>query len=362
MATHKEQPRVSLKMLAEYLGLSQGTVSMALSPGVDSTGVAKKTKERVLKAAAELNYRPNYHARSLSSGRSHTIGVILPTISEGYYSALLSSIEVQLMAADYFFFVASHRWDRALLGRLPANLLSRGAEGLIFINTPCDAELSLPSVRIGGSKPHRNSTNLCLDEERGTWLALEHLYSLGHRQIAFIRGEPESTATLERWAGIRKAARTLGLKIDPQLTLQLQLGGSRGAARYSHVGYEAASELMAHNRPFTALLAYNDATAIGAMRAFQDAGRRVPAEISVVGYDDIPAAEYERPALTTVRQPLESMGALATRVLLEAIGGKPEPDRLLVAPELRVRASTGPAPVSAMAPRPPRKRVAALAV
>lgn len=337
---NKPKKTVSLKFLAEHLGLSQGTVSMALSPDVESTGVALKTRERVLKAAAEYNYRPNHFARSLSIGRSNTIGVIVPAISEGYYSTLIASIELHLLETEYFFFVTSHRWNRSLLERLPQTLMRRGVEGLVLINTVFDHDLGLPSVRIGGRKPHENATNLCLDEERGTRLALEHLYQLGHRQIAFMRGEQESTATAERWAGIRKAAKALGLKIDPDLTIQLELGDERGSARYGYVGYHAANELLARRRPFTALFAYNDSTAMGAMRAFQSVGLRVPDDISVVGYDDIPASEYERPSLTTVHQPLDKIGMLSSSVLLEAIQGKAQPPLILVEPEMRIRAST----------------------
>ena len=336
--TRQREP-VSLKSLAAQLGLSQGTVSMALSPGAESTGVAAKTRERVLKAAAEMKYRPNYHARSLSSGRSKTIGVIVPAISEGYYSTLIAGIEERLLAEDYFFFVTSHRWKADLVERLPDMLAHRGAEGLLLINTMIDHGLSLPTVRIGGSKPQQNSTNVSLDEQRGTRLALEHLVSLGHEKIAFFRGERESTATAERWAGIRKAARALGVKVDPALTVQLELRENQPSAQDGGIGYQAARELMQRKVPFTALMAYNDSTAIGAIRAFQDAKLRVPQDISVIGYDDIPAAEFERPALTTVHQPLQKIGSMAAMVLLEAIGGKAQPPQILIEPELAIRAS-----------------------
>ena len=340
MTRTKHSKPVSLKFLAEHLGLSQGTVSMALSANVDATGVALKTRERVLKAAARFQYRPNHHARSLSKGKSNTIGVIVPAISEGYYSTIISSIETHLLEQDYFFFVTSHRWNHELLDRLPELLMSRGAEGIILINTTLDRDLPVPTVRIGGTKRHERSTNVCLNEERGAQLALEHLYRLGHRDIAFVRGEKESTATKARWEGIMRSAGQMSVRVRPELTIQLELGSWRAAARYGYVGYHAANELLAHRVPFTALFAYNDSTAIGAIRAFRDAGLRVPEDISVVGYDDIPSAEYERPALTTVRQPLDKMGQLAAEVLLRAIEGDSQPNRILVEPEMVVRSST----------------------
>lgn len=335
----KTQPSIGLKALAEHLGLSQGTVSMALSPEAESTGVAAKTRERVLKAAAELNYRPNYHARSLSRGRSYTVGVVVPTISDGYYSTLIAGIEQHLLEKDFFFFVTSHRWNRERMENLPLALANRGVEGIILVNTTLDHDLQLPSVRIGGPKLYPNSTNVRPDEELGTRLALEHLVSLGHREIAFFRGEPESTATEERWEGIRKAARALHIKVDPSRTVQLNLEGIRATAGDSWVGYSAAQELLRRKVSFTALVAYNDSTAIGAMRAFRDAKIRVPEDVSVIGYDDIPSAQYERPALTTVHQPLQRMGAESAELLLARIAGRRVRSEILIEPTLIVRES-----------------------
>jgi DNA-binding LacI/PurR family transcriptional regulator len=335
----KKQPSIGLKALAEHLGLSQGTVSMALSPEAKSTGVAAKTRERVLKAAEELNYRPNYHARSLSRGRSYTVGVMVPAISDGYYSTVIAGIEQYLIEKGYFFFVTSHRWNQERVESLPVALANRGVEGIILVNTTLDQELQLPSVRIGGPKLYPNSTNVRLNEEIGTRLALEHLVSQGHREIAFFRGEPESTATEERWEGIREAARGLRIKVEPSRTVQLNLDGLQASAGDSWVGYSAAQELLRRKVSFTALLAYNDSTAIGAMRAFRDAKIKVPEDVSVIGYDDIPAAQYERPALTTVHQPLQQIGAESAEILLARIAGKRVKSEILIEPTLIVRSS-----------------------
>jgi DNA-binding LacI/PurR family transcriptional regulator len=335
----KAPPSIGLKALAEYLGLSQGTVSMALSANAESRGVAAKTRERVFKAAEELNYRPNYHARSLSRGRSYTIGIMVPAISDGYYSTLIAGIEQYLIEHNYFFFVTSHRWNKERMEQLPVALANRGVEGIILVNTTLDHALQLPSIRIGGPKLYPNSTNVRLDEQLGTKLALEYLAELGHRDIAFFRGEPESTATEERWDGIRQAARELRIKVEPSRTVQLDLDGGRASAGDSWVGYAAAQELLRRKVSFTALLAYNDSTAIGAMRAFRDAKIKVPEDVSVIGYDDIPAAQYERPPLTTVHQPLQQMGAESAEVLLARIDGKRVKSEILIEPTLIVRNS-----------------------
>lgn len=338
----KKSRPIGLKQLAEKLGLSQGTVSMALSPASESTGVAAKTRERVRRAAAELNYSPNYHARTLSSGRSYTVGIMVPAISEGYYSTLIEGIEMFLMEANYFFLVTSHRWKADMIEKLPEAMMNRGAEGLIVVNTALHQDVNLPTVRIGGALPHPNSTNVRLDEVRGTRMALEHLVSLGHRDIAFFRGEPESVATEERWAGIRKAARELRIKVDPKRVVQLKIERGKSTAGNAWIGYNATEELLARKVPFTALLAYNDSTAIGAMRALQDSRLRVPEDVSVIGYDDIPAAEYERPSLTTIRQPLQKMGAISAEVLVKRIEGRHAAAEILIEPELVARKSTRP--------------------
>jgi len=331
---------VSLRFLAEQLGLSQGTVSMALSPGALTSGVAAKTRERVLKAAAELNYQPNHHARSLSMGRSYTVGVIMPAISEGYYATLIAGIEERLLDSGYFFFFTSHHWNEELVERFPQELIRRGCEGLILINTTTSASYSVPYVKIGPGEGNGRYTNVCLDEERGTRLALEHLVALGHRNIAFFQGDSESASTEARWSGIQKAAKALKIEIRPQLTVRLELGDKRPSAQDGGIGYRAALELLERQHPFTALLAFNDSSALGAMRAFQFSGRRVPEDISVVGYDDIPSSANERPALTTVHQPIQRIGSISADILLKAINGEVQERTILIEPHMVVRAST----------------------
>jgi DNA-binding LacI/PurR family transcriptional regulator len=334
----KRHTPVNLKYLAEWLGLSQATVSMALSRSAESSGVALKTRERVRSAATELNYQPNFHARSLSSGRSYTVGILAPDISEGYYATIISGIEDYLLQEGYFFFMTCHRWQANMVEELPEAMLRRGIEGLIAINTQLP-NLHFPSVRIGGSQKHIRSTNIRLDEDRGTRLALEYLVRHGHREIAFFRGEPEGMATEDRWDGILKAAHSLNIKVEARRTVQLNLDDNAKNVQGAWIGYSAAQELLRRKVPFTALLAYNDSTAIGAMRAFQDAGLSVPQAVSVLGYDDIPAAQYERPALTTIRQPLQSIGSIAAETLLKRINGKPVKSEILIQPQFVERNS-----------------------
>jgi LacI family transcriptional regulator len=170
--------------------------------------------------------------------------------------------------------------------------------------------------------------------------ALKHLVDLGHRDIAFMRGHPASADSEPRWQAICEIAPQLGITVRDELVIQFDV------EEFSpELGYPFAKQLLARNKPFTALFAYNDLSAIGAMRAFQESGLKVPHDISVIGFDDIPVAVYYYPSLTTLRQPLLAMGELAARTLVERIEGKEISSKeIAVEGELVIRESTGPVP------------------
>jgi LacI family transcriptional regulator len=281
----------------------------------------------------------------LSNKRSFTVGVIIPEISEGYGASVLSAIEGRLARERYLHFVASHRWSAQLIEETPQMLMERGVEGFILINMPLEHNLPVPVVNIGGRKKLHSVTNVLLDNRRAGKLALEHLAKLGHKRIAFFKGHPESADTEDRWQGILDAAARLGIETDPELTIQLQRRPFPPGPPIPEEGYMYAQKLIARKLRFTALFAFNDISAIGAMSAFRDSGLRVPEDVSVVGFDDIQAAAFLYPPLTTVRQPLHHMGDLAARTLLRRIReGGTEPEEILVQPELVIRASTCPPP------------------
>jgi len=179
-----------------------------------------------------------------------------------------------------------------------------------------------------------------LDHGQAAKLALEYLTQLGHSQIAVIKGQEFSSDTNVRWEAIRDGAGRLGVPIDSSLVTQLE-----GDLPSPETGYVAARKLLASGRPFTALFAFNDVSAIGAIRALQEAGHRVPEDISVIGFDDIYSAAFHNPALTTIRQPLREMGRLAAEHLLNRIANSSEnsfPRVVTVQPELVIRHSTAP--------------------
>jgi len=336
---------VSLRVLAEHLKLSPATVSVVMNDSPAADAIPTHTKERIRKAAHELRYRPNFFARSLSLKRGYMVGVLVPEISEGYAASIMSGIEDELLREGYFYFVASHRGQSKLIHEYPLMLIDRAVEGLILLNTPVKERLAVPAVAISGHRHIKGVTNIAVDHKKATFAALEHLAQHEHTRIAFFKGHHGSADTEYRWRGIERAAEKLKIKIRPELTIQLQRDIPHPGPSLPEEGYHHAQELLATKQEFTALFAFNDISAIGAMRAFRDAGLRVPEDISVVGFDDIRAASYLMPRLTTVRQPLRQMGELAAKELLQRIanGNGTSPQTILLEPELVVRESTGPA-------------------
>lgn len=338
-----ESPKkpISLKFLAEHLGLSPTTVSLVLNNSSHATSIPQHTRDRVMEAARHFNYRPNFFARYLTGKRSFTVAVIVPEISEGYGASILAAIERRMTREHYFHFVVSHAWSPELMEETPRLLMQRGVEGFILVNMPLKHSLPVPVVNIGGRNKLKDVTNILFDNRLAGRLALEHLAALGHRRIAFFKGHPGSADTEDRWQGIHEAAATLGIEINPKLTLQLKRRSFPPEPPVPEEGYLYAQKLLARKINFTALFAFNDISAIGAMGAFRDAGLRVPEDISVVGFDDIQAAAFLNPSLTTIRQPLQHMGDIAAKILLRRIR-EPEsqPEDILVTPELVVREST----------------------
>lgn len=183
-------------MVADYLGISRTTVSLVLNGSPVADAIRQETKDRVFAAARELNYRPNLLARLLHSQRSFMIGVIVPEISEGYVAAVMSGIEDQLLGSGYFYLVASHRSKIDLIEEYPGMLQSRSVEGLILVNTPWNQHATIPSVAVCYRGQSNRLTSIVLDHDRAAELALTHLHKLGHRRIAFIKGEaPIQTVT-----------------------------------------------------------------------------------------------------------------------------------------------------------------------
>jgi LacI family transcriptional regulator len=335
---HRER-KVTLRTIADHLGLTPGTVSAALNNSSAARSIPEHTKQRILAAARELNYRPNFFARSLRLQRTYTIGVIAEEIGDAYGSMIISGIEQYLRQNNFFFLTVIHRHDKKLLQTYSQMLQARGVEGFITVDTSISEQPALPTVAVAGHQKVAGVTNIVLDHKRAAQLALEHLRDLGHRDVAFLKGQPFSSDSEVRWAAIVEVAGELGIRIRPELTVQIEGTDSTPA-----IGYPVGKQLLARKKPFSAVFAYNDISAIGAVWAFREAGLRVPQDVSVVGFDDIPGAAFANPGLTTVRQPLTRMGQIAARTLIDRIEERdayvPE---IAIEPEFVVRESTGPA-------------------
>src|SRR6202167_5020095 len=328
---------VTLKSVAEHVGLTPGTVSAVLNNSAAARSVPERTKKRVQAAARELNYRPNYLARSLRVQRTYTIGVITRDLSDAYAAMLISGIERYLRQHSFFFLTVAHHNDKKLLHSYSHILLQRGVEGLISVDTLLGESMSLPTIAIAGHRPVEGVTNILLDHRRAALLALQHLIELGHREIVFMKGPHYSADSADRWEAILEVAADLGIAVRPRVALQLKSDLSTpGVAPPATKAF-----LRANKMPFTALFAFNDNSAMGAISAFQEAGLHVPNDVSVVGFDDIKMAPYINPSLTTVRQPLLKMGEIAARSLLnQSKNGEEYVPEILVEPELVIRKST----------------------
>lgn len=321
-------------MLAEYLDLSAATVSFVLNDAPNRS-IPESTRERVRQAARKFGYQPSHIARSLQGQRTHTVGVLLPELGDGYHSLVLSGAADVFMREGFFFFTAHHRHKKDLVAEYPGLLHARGIEGVLAIDTHFGSPPLLPTVAVAGHIAIPGVSNVVLDHERAAELALGHLYALGHRKIVYMRGQLFSSDSRSRWRSTLRVARSLGLQVSPDLTIRLDKD-----THSPELGYPGIQHLLLRHRSFTAVLCFNDVSAIGTIRSLHDAGLRVPADVSVMGFDDIPAAEFYTPRLTTIRQPLQQMGSIAASLLLKKIEGVKIPEISRVDPELILREST----------------------
>ncbi len=343
---------VTIRDVAKESGFSSTTVSIVLNNAPLARYIPQKTKKKIERAAQKLGYRPNQFARSLRSKRSHTVGVMVFDMTDPYCTLVLRGIENTLYQASYLPILTDVHNERGRFERYLEMLLDRRIEGLIVlanwlfldINLLGDLEKSsIPTAMIGCELKTDSISSVIVDNEVGGYVALEHLLSLGHRKIALIRGPKALTDSSPRWRGIRNCARTSGLELDPRLVMELP--ESRDPLSSFEAGQKLTEDLIKQKRPFTAVLAFDDMSALGTIRALNRAGVRVPEQCSVIGFDDVAPSALCTPSLTTVRQPMEAMGASAVGIVVDGINAVLEKREISashrkVAPELVVRDST----------------------
>ena len=345
----KTSAMVTIRDVARECGLSPTTVSMVLSHAPLASYIPEATKKRVIQVAEGMGYQPNPFAQALRSRHSHTIGVMVPDIADPYCAQILRGIENSFSRSSYLPFLVDIQNNPLRFRKYLNVLLGRRVEGLIILANSLSFEPELlsalesrkiPSVILGREPGTDALSWVATDNESGTQQALDHLYQLGHRKIAFIRGPKMIVDSHDQWAGICSFASASALELDPRLIVTL----SDPFSSYEG-GYERTKELLALNVPFTALVAFDDMTAFGAIRALISVGLRVPQDCSVIGFDDIPAAAFYNPALTSVREHTESLASMGAEILLETIRAHRKntnlsPVHRKVKPELIVREST----------------------
>ena len=188
-STVMQGKRIDLQQLAAHLGLSKTTISFILNDAPQAKQLSAETRRRVLEAAKLLNYRPSYYARNLRKGSSESIGVIVPEMSEGYFTLVMSGAEEYLIEKHFLYFTTCHYWRPQLMKDYPRMLEDRGVEGFLVLNTNVEFETHLPTVAVSGHKTGPLVTNVTLDHALSAQLAMRHLYELGHRRIAFMKGQ-----------------------------------------------------------------------------------------------------------------------------------------------------------------------------
>jgi LacI family transcriptional regulator len=307
--------------VAKVAGVSYSTVSRVIN---NKEHVSPEKRERVLRAMAELGYVANVQARTLAGGRSHIVGLLVHGLDTSYIGEIMKGIDNELNSVNYdLMLYTTHRRktkESAYVIKLTRNLV----DGLLLV-LPRNAEAYLETLR------QRHFPHVLVDHQglptvdapavgatnwQGAYEATSYLIELGHRRIGFITGMMDTGCAQERLAGYRAALEKHGLVIDPELIREGDFLQPRG--------YICARELLMLAEPPTAIFASNDISAFGVMEAVRDHGLQIPRDISIVGFDDIPQAASVHPPLTTVHQPLEQMGSIAARMLLDYII---EPDR-----------------------------------
>jgi DNA-binding LacI/PurR family transcriptional regulator len=344
---------VTIRELAKKCGCSASTVSMVLNNRPLARYIPAGTKATIRRIAGEMNYQPNIFAQSLRANRSYTVGVMVFDITDPYCTYTLRGIENMLNAASiaYLLFDAQNKRER--FDRNLELMLQRRVDGVILVANSLQTDPAvletvqiprIPVVVIGRELEGLEfASTIVVNNQRGGFMALEHLYNLGHRDIAFIRGPKTIADSVLRWEGIVKFAREADLKMSREWILELVQVPTTSAE-----GLEGIKSLLTSGRRrFTAVLAFDDMTALGVIRGLSEAGLEVPRDCSVIGFDDIDAAGYYNPPLTTIRQPMLRMGEEAASALLDCVNAGQKKKKVQVVhrvlePETIVRKSTGP--------------------
>jgi DNA-binding LacI/PurR family transcriptional regulator len=319
-------------------GVAHSTVSRALR---DSPLINRETVERIQRIARESGYRPSAAARSLVTRRSDTIGVVVTTIADPFVAGVVCGIEETADQHGLSVFLANSNAEPEREVRVARKFEERRVDGIIVTSSrvgaqyvPLFSHMQVPVVLLNNQHPSQVAHSVMIDNVQASLDATRHLIALGHRRIAYLGDQYGYQSDAERYAGYRQALEEGGLPVEPQLVAHGD-GKPEGAEA-------AMADLLALPRPPSAVFCYNDLSALGAMRQISARGLRIPADISVVGFDDLYISQYISPPLTTVRQPMRQMGRMAMETLLQIFSGAESGHDITVPGELIVRQSTAP--------------------
>ena len=325
---------VTLDQVARLAGVSPSTVSRILN----GTAVVSEIKRQsVEKAVADLGFVPNPMARGLAGGRTLSIGVITQAIDSPFYGMALSGIEQQLDQAGFSALYVSGHWDAKAEAKCIEVLRSRRVDGIIVLSGRLSDQAlkacakNIPVVVTGRSLKAPGLFSLNFDSFEGGRLATQHLIDQGHRHIAFVAGAPNHPDACERFRGYRAALESAGLDFDPELAVA---GNFREDS-----GLQAVNQLIERQKRFTALFAANDQMAFGAAVGLHRHGLRVPQDVALIGFDDLPMASYFVPPLSSIHESAYELGCLAANSMLQMLNASP-PTGQVPAPQLVVRESS----------------------
>jgi LacI family transcriptional regulator len=332
-----------MKDIARDLGVSVITVSKALRHHDD---ISESTRQRVLRRVKELNYQPNRAARSLVTGRSFTIGLIVPDLQHPFFGEIARAIAHFIRTRDYGLIIASSEDDPSVESREVDALIARQVDAVVLASVQTSeksevfarmAQAKMPYILIDRNFPGLGANYVGVDDVAIGRTATEHLIRRGCRLIAHLRGPAVSTG-IGRFDGYCHALKTHGLTVPAEYTVDLKGGDSHS----EESGFEGMQSLLRLRRPPDGVFCYNDEVAIGALRAILKAGRRVPEDIAVIGVDNIRFADLLRTPLSSIDQNSEQIGAQAAQLALQIIESKkPLPARQVVLPvKLIARDST----------------------
>jgi LacI family transcriptional regulator len=303
--------------VARKAGVSPSTVSRILN---GTARVSDDKRLAVLAAIEQMHFAPNQMAQGLKKGRSMTIGIVVQDISSPFFDETLRGVDDGLKGTGYASVIVSGHWNADEEADRIRLLLARKVDGIILLSGRISDETVLqfsrqrPIVSTGRDLQTGSAVGFKLDNENGACLAVRHLLDLGHRRIAFIAGPLNNMDASERLTGYRRALREADIGFDPKLVAEGDFHEASGLLAINH--------LLDSQQQFTAVFAANDLSAYGARLCLYRKGIRVPDDISLIGFDDLPGSAYTTPPLTTVRQPLYDIGRIATGSLLRLINGE----------------------------------------